>query len=342
MRAVYAILFLIVCLAGARAAFARDGGANPGGGDDCEQRFKEVAADIRKWVEGGGPKFLDYKKCGGNAAEFTKKMLAATGSYKAQCVSRDDPPDASGRPVWPVQVNGTPKKCINWMEGGQRIFRCDEKKFYGSKKEPTNDSGQYRVVHHEFAAIAGLEPHTEDDSSYCFSNQLEGFLENKKVLAIRPPKETGVSLKLSRIERSQKQARRTYPPPHCLETVKTVKAYERDGREPRVEIMEMTCPGEPASLYKVKVRSSDGNVIEDGGVGLNLDQMMRYPHMAERMTEKGKRLQRIFLRLNSGVNCLLVKVSEEGQLLDTSDCRFSNQEPPRDEAPLDEGVAPAA
>lgn len=153
MRVVYVILFLIVCLAGARAAFARDGGANPGGGDDCEQRFKEVVADVRKWVDGGGPKFLDFSKCGGSAEEYTRKMKAAASAYKVQCVTKDDPPE-NGKSVWPVQVNGAPKKCINWTEGGVRRFRCDEKKFYGSKAEPTNDSGQYRVVHHELAAIA--------------------------------------------------------------------------------------------------------------------------------------------------------------------------------------------
>lgn len=342
MRAVYILIFLTVCFAGARAAFARDGGANPGGGDDCEQRFKEVVADVRRWINGGGPRFLDHSKCGGNAATYVAKMKTAASSYKVQCVTRDDPPGPDGKAVWPVQVNGTPKKCINWRENGELRFRCDEKKFYGSKKEPTNDSGQYRVVHHELAAIAGLEPPSEDDSSYCYSDQLEGFLENKKVLAIRPPKASGVEVKLSRIEKSQSTARRRYPAPHCLETVKTVKGFERDGKLPRVEITEKSCPGEAAASYHVTLRSKDGDVIEDGAVALNLDQMLRFSHMAGRMPEKGQRYQRVFLRLNSGVQCLVVKVSEEGQLQDTADCKFSGHEPPGEEAPLDDGVAPAA
>lgn len=175
-----------------------EGGAGVSGGDDCEQRFKEVANDVRKWVEGGGPKFLDHKKCGSTVEEYTRKMKAATSGFKVQCVSKKDPPDKNGKPVWPVQVNGSPKLCINWEENGTRQFRCDYSKFY--KDRPTPDE-RFRSVSPraptEFAAIAGLEPASDNDSNYCYSDQLEGFLENKSS-ADRPRKKTRTSISSSR------------------------------------------------------------------------------------------------------------------------------------------------
>src|SRR5262249_28121354 len=86
-------------------------------------------------------------------------------------------------------VNGKAKECRNYVDSKQenRIV-CDLGKFYSNLREPENDSVQYKIAHHEFATLAGLEVPREADSQYWISDQVTGFLENQTVrrLAIRP------------------------------------------------------------------------------------------------------------------------------------------------------------
>jgi hypothetical protein len=154
------------------------GGQGSGGGDSCEDRFKIVAHDLQNWIRGGGTLGLDMSKAPVKvtADQYTSAMLEQIGNARITCVSPTaDNPD-------PVKVNGRPKECRaeSDNQGHARII-CDRQKFYAGRKDPENDPLQYRIVHHEYATLAGIELPDEDSSNYGLSDQITGFLEDQIV-----------------------------------------------------------------------------------------------------------------------------------------------------------------
>lgn len=114
----------------------KDGG---GGGDSCEARFKVIVQDIAKWIQGGGPKALDFS-LGTNkdltAPEYSRRMMTEIGA-KVKCVG---PGDAD----YPVTVNGTPKECRSFVRiDGIKQVICDRRKFYEGLFDPDNNPAQY-------------------------------------------------------------------------------------------------------------------------------------------------------------------------------------------------------
>ena len=66
---------IIFCLLISSFALAqKDGSEGGGGGDACENRIKEIAKDIGKWINLGGSKSLHFTK-GMNFNIYNKKML---------------------------------------------------------------------------------------------------------------------------------------------------------------------------------------------------------------------------------------------------------------------------
>ncbi|MGZ3671889.1 MAG: hypothetical protein ACXWR4_18335 [Bdellovibrionota bacterium] len=161
--------------------FARDGGVASGGGDRCEERFQAVARDLAAWIRAGGPAALNF---GGTTTPeaYSAKMLEQIGKARITCV-------APGDDEYPVTVNGKPKECRNFVDeqGVSRIV-CDYDKFYGRLADPENDPVQYRIVHHEFASLAGIERPEEDRSHYQISDQITAFLADQLVkrLVVKP------------------------------------------------------------------------------------------------------------------------------------------------------------
>lgn len=159
------------------------GGASPGGGDRCEERFKSVTEDIQKWIHEGGAQSLDFRAIpfAVTADTYSQAMLQQIAGARVTCVGPGD----SG---YPVQVNGSAKECLNFIDelGVSRIL-CDRAKFYSEMANPENDTAQYRIVHHELASLAGLEIPNGDDSTYTLSKQITQFLEDQivKRLAVR-------------------------------------------------------------------------------------------------------------------------------------------------------------
>lgn len=176
MRHVNAFISLSVftLLTAAVPVLAAVGGAGPGGGDRCEERFKEVTADLQKWIQDGGARHLQLPT-GITPDIYAQSMLERVAKARITCLS-------AGDPGYPVLVNGKPKECRNFTDDlGQLRIECDREKFYSSLKEPNNDAVQYRIAHHEYASLSGFEPHEEDNSSYQISNQIIGFLEDQTV-----------------------------------------------------------------------------------------------------------------------------------------------------------------
>jgi hypothetical protein len=160
------------------SAFA--GKTGSGGGDRCEDRFKAVAGDIAKWIHDGGPAGLALGHL--SVRDYSDSMAHWIAGAKIQCVG-------PGEHGYPVLVGKTPKECRSFRQkdGTGRVI-CDRKKFYSGLKDPENDAIQYRIVHHEFATLAGFEIPNGDDSDYHLSDQITAFLEEQLVkrLAIRP------------------------------------------------------------------------------------------------------------------------------------------------------------
>lgn len=171
--------------------FVWAGPGHGGGGDSCEERFKDVARDLKKWILAGGPSRLELEKDNPpiRLDDYTKKMVEKIDAARISCVSEGDR-------GYPVEINGHAKECKNFVDdaGVPRII-CDRKKYYLSLPDRENDPSQYRVAHHEYATLAGFEIPKEDDSDYHISDRITGFLENKVILrlAIKSPQSTETS-----------------------------------------------------------------------------------------------------------------------------------------------------
>lgn len=322
------------------AAQAKEGGAGPGGGDRCDQRFQDVVKDISAWIDGGGHENLDYG-ARSNPTEYKARMKAAMSNMQVECVMPNDPQK-------PVKVNGIPKECINWIENGQPHYRCELGKFYRpDSKEPDNDPLHYRIVHHELASRAGLEPHDGAKSSYHFSDQLDAFLENRmmKRLAIKPKKKEPdtVPLKLDRVEKAPE---RRFRDSECSKVVNKVTAYERkpDGKDlKRIEVSEEACLGQQARTYTLRLYSADGKFTEQKGLGMSDG----FRDLGKRLPEHWLRVQGLYREFHiQNKDCQVIHVNaENGGLSGYEDCpkkRFSEQPRSPEELPLDNGVAPAA
>lgn len=76
-----------------------------------------------------------------------------------------------------------------------------------------------------------------------------------------------------------------------------MKAFERDGKDPRVIIEEKSRPSESAVSYHAKVFTKDGDEIPEEGVALNPMGSAYKTDWTKRIPEAGLRLQRLFLRI---------------------------------------------
>lgn len=181
------IAILVVVAIGFHSAFAYCGPGEGGGGDSCEARIKVIAGDIEGWILSGGANRLRMNE-GMTVDSYSKAMLKQLGKAHVKCVGPGDK-------EYPVKVYGVEKECKSYTsKHGPRIV-CDRVKFYSTRPNPENDPIQYRLIHHEYATLAGLEKPNRDDSTYFLSNQITGFLENQivKRLAVKPSGTPGIA-----------------------------------------------------------------------------------------------------------------------------------------------------
>lgn len=160
------------------------GNEGSGGGDLCEARFQSVARDINWWLQSGGASGLNLKDAHRDLSisQYSLAMEAVLAKFQVTCVG---PGDAG----YPVAVAGQAKECRSYRgsDGTGHVF-CDRAKFYSGLANPENDGNQYRIVHHEFATLAGLEVPRGAASEYWLSDQITGFLSKQSVLklAVKP------------------------------------------------------------------------------------------------------------------------------------------------------------
>ncbi len=156
------------------------GGVQGGGGDVSEFRVDDIREDILKWVVRGGAKALLFRK-ETTLEAYEKKM---TEILQAQTVVIGFTEDQSQ-----VQVDGQAKACKGYLDPKDQKphILCSIERFKAASEDE-----QYRLVHHEYAGLTGVESNVGAASDYFFSNQLSGFLETKliKRLVIKANNET--------------------------------------------------------------------------------------------------------------------------------------------------------
>ena len=140
------------------------GGGN--GGDSCENRIKIIQNDIESWIFRGGANGLELP--GGLAIEsYSRGILKAISKTKVSCPSKK------------INIGQSEKTCRNFTDDeGEQRMECNFDRFYNK----TSEEDQYRLIHHEYAGLAGFEVNNgEEESRYFLSNQLSAFLEDKIV-----------------------------------------------------------------------------------------------------------------------------------------------------------------
>ncbi len=140
-----------------------DGAGN--GGDTCENRIKVISNDIEFWILREGSESLKLPS-GLSHKEYDSRMLnKLRAGYPIVCTADK------------VYVGRAEKTCKNY-EGSDGVSRikCNLERFNNLSEE-----NQYRLIHHEYAGLAGFEVNTGEESKYFISNQLAAYLENQVV-----------------------------------------------------------------------------------------------------------------------------------------------------------------
>lgn len=125
-------------------------------GDPNEPKFKEIALNIQQWIESGNADKI-LLPADISLERYKREMLNALRNYH-------------------IAFDGAKKTCANHVDAvGENRISCDSAKFDETLKRSVDDT--YRLIHHEFAGLAGLEVNQNEDSDYRISNQISGFLQ---------------------------------------------------------------------------------------------------------------------------------------------------------------------
>jgi hypothetical protein len=263
------ILLTITFFLSAGAAHAapkvNEGGQDIGGGDSCENRIREIRDDISNWITLKG--YLALELPSGITPEFyATEMADQIGKAKIKCASQGD----EGYPVAvtdPRTSEVFAKTCKFERTEAESKITCDLIKFNSMKMDET---GQYVLVHHEFAGLAKVERPDGAESHYDVSNQISSYLANTvvKKLVVRSKKTgcpspkilpaardaSGEKLSIGFGEAARYCARRGGHLPTALEWAEYI--YQLGGRG-----IVQTTKSRPNSLFQtVTAQNLDGSI----------------------------------------------------------------------------------
>lgn len=133
------------------------------GGDANEPKFKEIALNIEQWIRSGNADSIKLPRTI-SLAQYKNKMLSALTNYRIHFTRNR------------VLVDGAEKDCANFKDARRaNEILCNGQRFARIYHESIDDI--YRLIHHEFAGLAGLENNDGSDSDYTISNQISGYLQ---------------------------------------------------------------------------------------------------------------------------------------------------------------------
>lgn len=161
-----------------------EGGISGGGGDPLEIKFKDIAQNIAQWIASGNARELRLPTQI-TLEVYSQRMTAVLNNYQIEITQSR------------ILVQGVQKACENFIRPGQSaLVRCNANRLRAIMQDA---SEMYQIVHHEFAALAGLEVAKGARSSYTISRQLSAFLREETVLRL-PVENRGPMLKPTKIE----------------------------------------------------------------------------------------------------------------------------------------------
>jgi hypothetical protein len=162
-------------------AYAGGGTSVGGGGDASEARVNEIRADILKWIVNGGAKEL--KLPSGVAYDVYESGMERVLAPHAVVVGfvTADQENSAWDPELRVSVDGQPKTCRSFISNKDSMphILCNTERFASA-----SEGEQYRLVHHEYAGLAGVERNVGASSDYEISNQLTDYLVPETVLRL--------------------------------------------------------------------------------------------------------------------------------------------------------------
>lgn len=166
-------------------------GSEGGGGGDTanEARVEEIRKDLLTWIENGGAKSLKFNNLI-SYDDYVTRMKSILLPKKVTVIFVKN--DKSKDPELKVSVDGQPKTCRSLYSSkpesfGQpkiicNIFRFN--KFSDDIRYSNLDTEQYRLIHHEFAGLVGVEKNEGAISDYYFSSQVSANLEKTEIFRL--------------------------------------------------------------------------------------------------------------------------------------------------------------
>jgi hypothetical protein len=154
------------------------GNEGGGGGDGLEIRVDEIRSDILDWIGKGGAKGLNLKSpLSLEVYESKMKEILEPKKVVVGFVERDDETDDELK----VSVDGAPKTCRGFYSriDARPHILCNISRF-----ENTSESVQYKLIHHEYAGLVGLEKNEGAASDYEISSQISKFLTMQLILKL--------------------------------------------------------------------------------------------------------------------------------------------------------------
>jgi hypothetical protein len=157
-----------------------------------EARIDLVRIDILKWIGQGGAEGMDFSFANLTHAAYRSAMeryLAPHAVIVGVVTSKQEA--ATKNPELRVSVDGQPKTCRGFMSKRDRKphILCNFERF-----SATGEADQYRLVHHEYAGLAGVEQNLGASSDYTLSNQITDYLVPETILRLSAKRPVPTSL----------------------------------------------------------------------------------------------------------------------------------------------------
>lgn len=169
------------------AVSGEGGGVQGGGGDPTEERIMAIRDDISKWIDDGGARNLKLPADVGYDyyVRQMKSILYAPAAPDLPAVivgsinNAQEAIETDQDKI--VKVGGQWKTCRSgrWREDGRLHIQCNVERF-----AMASPGEQYRLIHHEYAALVGIEKNVGPASDYDVSRGLESFVDQTVVFKL--------------------------------------------------------------------------------------------------------------------------------------------------------------
>jgi hypothetical protein len=170
MKNLCVIIVISISLLASSVFASHEGGAGTHGGDFCEQSIGVIRDDLMKWIKGGVPKEIEFEK-EWDEQNYSDAMttILKKGKVVISCIH-----ETKKNSYIPIRVGGVQKTCMNYRDQkGIAHIDCDFEAFLSKS---VTQSQRYKLIHHEFASLQGIELSKGPISNYFVSDQISEFV----------------------------------------------------------------------------------------------------------------------------------------------------------------------